>query len=186
MHPGLYRRLRFLDTPPGEPGGAGGDNPKPADPAKPADAPKPDAPADGPLREPGLKALQAERDRAEKAEREAADLRKQIEDAGKSAEQKAADALKTAQDIAASATLRSLQYEVAADKGIDLKLATRLVGSTREELATDADNLKSLVGATPTGTPKPDPTQGGGGNAPATGVSAGRDLFADRHSSKKN
>ncbi|GAA2237659.1 hypothetical protein GCM10010401_07320 [Rarobacter faecitabidus] len=170
--------LRFIEEPAEPAGGKADDSaPKPAEPAAKPEGEKP-------LGEPGLKALQAERERASKAEKEAADLRKQIEDAGKTAEQKAADALKAAQDSAAASSLKALQYEVAAEKGIDLKLASRLVGSTKEELESDADNLKTLVGARPTG-PKPDPSQGGGSTASATGVSAGRDLFADRHPSKK-
>lgn len=184
MRHGLYRnpRLRFIETPVEPDGGGGGikiDEP----PAKDAPADKEPAKSD-PLGEPGLKALQAERERASKAEKALADLQKQVEDAGKTAEQKASDALAEAQHNAQAATLKALQYEIAAEKGIDLKLATRLVGATREEIAADADNLKTLVGAKPA-SPKPDPTRGGGSDAPATGVSAGRDLFADRHPSKK-
>ena len=87
--------------------------------------------------------------------------------------------------LAATATLTALKYEVAADKGFDLKLAVRLNGTTKAELEADADNLKPLLGATP-GTPKPDQSQGkGAGGGKAAGVGAGRDLYRDTHPSSK-
>jgi len=55
--------------------------------------------------------------------------------------------------------------EVAAEKGLPAALAARLQGSTREELAADADALLLLIPAapaTPAGPriPAPDPSQG--------------------------
>lgn len=38
------------------------------------------------------------------------------------------------------------RYEVAAETGLDLSLALRLTGSTREELAADAAELRKLIG----------------------------------------
>lgn len=129
--------------------------------APPAATPPASAP-DAPLGEPGLKALQAERDARSRAEAEAATLRKQIEDATKTAEQKMADDLKAAQDLATTNATRAMRYEVAAAKGLDLKLATRLAGSTREELEADADTLKALIPAVAPAPPPltPDPAQG--------------------------
>lgn len=49
--------------------------------------------------------------------------------------------------------------EVAAEKGLTAAQAARLQGSTKEELAADADALKALFPSTP-GTPQPDPSQG--------------------------
>ena len=122
----------------------------------------PPAATDEPLGEPGLKALQAERDARSKAEAEAAALRKQIEDATKTAEQKMADDLKSAQDLASTNAVRAMRYEVAAEKGLDLKLATRLAGSTKEELEADADVLKALIPAVASPPPPrpPPPAQG--------------------------
>lgn len=54
--------------------------------------------------------------------------------------------------------------EVANEKGLTAEQAARLVGSTREELSTDADALKALFPSTP-GIPKPDPSQGGKGGS---------------------
>ena len=175
-HKALFGGWTMTATPP-----EGDDGAKPdAPPAGTAD-PKPDAP----LGEPGLKALQAERDARAKAEADLATLRKQVEDASKTDEQKAADDLKAAQALAATTTLTALKYEVAADKGLDLKLAVRLNGTTKAELEADADNLKPLLGAKP-GTPKPDQSQGkGAGGGKAAGVGAGRDLYRDTHPSSK-
>lgn len=176
-------RLRFLDQPAGAPTGTPSVEtppaPVPADPPKPTDPPKPG----DQLGEPGLKALQAERDARADAEKALADLTKEIEDGKKSAEQKAAEALAAAQRDAADAALKALRYEAAATKGIDLKLASRLTGTTKAELEADADVLKSLIG---TGaTPRPDPSQGGGdGNVTGASVAAGRDLYAERHPAK--
>lgn len=178
----LNPRLMFMTAPV-----EGGAPAAPAVPAQkqgtPADKEK-SGEGDQPLREPDLKALQAERERAAKAEKERDDLKKQIEDASKTAEQRAADDLIAARDAAAGATLLASKYEIAAEVGLDLKLATRLTGSTADELRADAANLKNLVGATPAGIPRPDPSQGGGSSSPAKGVSAGRELYNDRRKSK--
>lgn len=134
----------------------------PADPPAnpPADAPKDQEP----LKEPGLKALQAEREARAKAEAELAALKKQNEDAKLSADEKAAKDLKEAQEQAATAATRALRYEVAAEKGLDLKLAPRLTGSTKEELAADADTLLALVGTGKLVAPQPDPSAGHSGD----------------------
>lgn len=171
--------LRFVETPnESEPAGGG----KPAEPA--AKTGEQETTPDEPLGDGGKKALQAERDARKAADQKVKDLEKQIEDSNKSAEQRVVDDLKTAQAELATAKTQALKYEVAAEAGLDLKLAARLTGTTREELVADATALKELVGATPN-TPQPDPNQGGGSNAPAKGVNAGRDLFADQHPSKK-
>lgn len=57
-----------------------------------------------------------------------------------------ADKLTELEDRAATAEAKALRYEVAAEKGIDLKLASRLSGSTREELEADADDFLASIG----------------------------------------
>ena len=42
-----------------------------------------------------------------------------------------------------TAELRALRYEVAAETGLDPRLAGQLQGSTREELAADVERLKA-------------------------------------------
>jgi hypothetical protein len=135
-----------------------------------ADLPKPAGVSDeawAALGDPGKRALVAEREAREQAVASAAALQKQIDDASKTAEEKAAEALAEAQQRASAAETRAAKYDAAANAGLPLELAPRLVGSTPEELAADAVSLKAQLGATPAGTPKPgnprpDPSQGGG------------------------
>lgn len=57
--------------------------------------------------------------------------------------------------------------EIAHEKGLTPQQAARLVGSSRDDLAADAEALKELFPTAPTapGIPKPDPSQGGQGGA---------------------
>jgi hypothetical protein len=112
-----------------------------------------------------------DRAKANKAELEA--QQQAIADSQKSAEQKAAEALAAAQASASTAAAKALRYEVAAAKGLDLTLASRLTGSTLEELEADADALMALippkapeVPSTPVGPTVPG-QQPGGAPAPA-------------------
>lgn len=139
--------------------------PTPADLAKllqqgdPAPAQPAEATDDEPLREAGKKALERERAAREAAEKALADLRREIEDSKKSAEQKAAEALAEAQRVAEENAARALRYEVAAEKGLPLDLATRLTGGTKDELLADADKLMAFVQA-PVAKPQPVPGEG--------------------------
>lgn len=161
-------------------------DPAPTPPAPSAPEPTPPAdpaPTPDPLGDAGLKALQAERTRAAKAEADLKALQKQIEDSQKTAEQKAADAITAATTVATEATAKALRYEVAADKGIDLALASRLTGSTREELEADADKLMTLIpkGQAPA-TPPTGPTvpgqQPGGAQTPPLVTQSDLDALA--------
>lgn len=155
--------------------------PKPTPPEpKAGDQPKAE---DEALGEGGKKALVAEREARETAERELAALRKQVEDSKKTAEQKAADDLEAARKEAAENAARALRYEVAADKGLDLKLAARLTGTTREELEADADVLKGLIPTAPEPTPattgdQPVPTIGKTPPSPTGNVTLGEQIAA--------
>ena len=105
------------------------------------------------LGEGGVKALQAERDArkaAEKALSEREARIKELEDATKSDEDKrnerfaALEKSDREKDQAiAERDARLLRYEVAAAKGLDLRAALRLTGSTREEIEKDADEFKA-------------------------------------------
>jgi hypothetical protein len=136
----------------------------PAPPATPGATPdpQPDPQGDEPLREPGKKALEAERTARAKAEADLAALRKEIEDSKLTAEQKTAADLAAAQQLAAENAAKALRYEIAAAHEIPLSLATRLTGTTREEIEKDAETFKTLIpGATPAPrSPAPDPSQG--------------------------
>lgn len=122
---------------------------EPAATAEPA--PKPDA--DEALGETGLKALQRERDARKALEKRLADLEplavkaKELEDASKSEIEKATERLTAAEKRAQEAEIRALRLEVAATKGLTPAQARRLVGSTQEELESDADDLLATFGA---------------------------------------
>jgi len=79
-------------------------------------------------------------DRA-KANADAAIKLKQIEDAGKSEIERLTEQQRASEARAAEAESRALRLEVAAEKGLTPVQAKRLVGSTREELESDADEL---------------------------------------------
>lgn len=122
------------------------------------------------LGDPGKKALdamKAERNAALKAQKAAEARLKELEDRDKSAAEKDAERLATAEKKAAEAEARLLRMEVASEKGLNAAQAKRLVGTTREELEADADELIASFPAAPaTGAPaappapKPDPSQG--------------------------
>lgn len=137
-----------------------------------------------PLGDAGKKALQIERDARKKAEDDFKALQQQIADSQKTAEQKAADALAAAQASANEAANRAMRYEVAAEKGLDLALAARLSGSTKEELEADAVALMSLIPKAPEASapvPPAGPTvpgqQPGGAQTPALVTQADLDAL---------
>jgi hypothetical protein len=76
-----------------------------------------------------------------KANATAAQRLEEIENANKTETQRAADALTAAEKRAQDAEGRALRLEVATEKGLTAAQAKRLVGSTREELEADADEL---------------------------------------------
>lgn len=84
-----------------------------------------------------------------KANKEAETYRlklKEIEDRDKSELEKERDAKTVAEKRAEEAEARALRLEVAAEKGLTLRQAKRLAGSTREELEADADELLEDLG----------------------------------------
>ncbi len=98
-------------------------------------------------------ALQAElsrtREALKKANREAADNRKrlqELDDRDKTDQQKAVERAEAAERRADEAESRILRLEVAAAKGLTPAQAKRLVGGTKEELEADADELVATFG----------------------------------------
>ena len=161
------------------------------DPAPAAPAPTPTPPAAQPDTPPAAPPAQdgtdwkaearkwEERAKANKAELDA--HQQQIADSQKTAEQKAADAAADA----AAAKLEALRWQVAATKGLDPILATRLTGSSKEELEADADALMALIPpkapeapfVLPAGPTVPG-QQPGGTNPPAVVTQADLDALA--------
>lgn len=94
-----------------------------------------------------------------------------IEKDGQSELEQAIARAEAAERKAETAESRALRMEVALDKGLTFSQAKRLVGSTREELEADADELvETFGGGKPDpkeGEPKPgDPKEGEGGGKP--------------------
>jgi hypothetical protein len=143
-------------------------DPPAADP--PAD-PKPDADS---LGDAGKKALAAERDARKAAEKELAKYRKAEADKA-DADKSEAEKRAAAEQRAVDAELRATRLEVAHEKGLTPAQAKRLVGSTRDELAADADEILRdfpTAAAKPAG-PKPDPSQGARGEPASRPTSLG-------------
>lgn len=101
-----------------------------------------------------------------KANKEAETLRlklKELEDRDKSDTDKLQDRVTVAEKRAEEAEARALRLEVAAEKGLTLTQAKRLVGSTKEELEADAEELLESFGGAAGGNPD------NGGRKPPTG-----------------
>ena len=136
-------------------------------------------PAEAPLGKPGLQALQQERAAREAAEKAVRDAEAALE-AEKAVSQQALVDAETAR-------LEALRVQVAATKKVPLSLASRLVGSTQEELEADADAmLAAFQEVKPAFVPARDPSQGKdrGGDTGGT-LASGRDLY-QRLRGKKN
>jgi hypothetical protein len=136
--------------------------PEPATPEAPA------ATAD--LGDGGKKALEAERRRAATAEKQARELKAQldaIQTANLSEVERAQKAATDAQSRLVEYERTNLRQKVALEKGVPASLVGRLVGDTEDEISADADALLALVNA-PT-SPKPDLSQGArNGSTPST------------------
>ncbi len=144
----------------GDGGGAGA--------GEPAGTGEPGESGDEPLGDGGKKALQTERDARKAAEKLATDREariKELEDATKSDEDKRSERFteleksdRDKESALAERDAKLLRYEIAAAKGLDLKAALRLQGSTKEEIEADADEFaRSFVA-------------GGVGEVPGAGV----------------
>lgn len=84
-----------------------------------------------------------------KANKEAEQARlkvKEFEDRDKTEIERASEKLTELEKTATSATVDAIRFEIALDKGLTKNQAKRLVGSTREELEADADELVKDLG----------------------------------------
>lgn len=122
---------------------------------------------DEPLREPGKRALEAERQARKELERKLAELEplKQLADLlggkpsgdAKTDLERLTERMDQYEQQIREERMARWRAEVAAEKGLTPAQAARLQGATREELAADADALLELFAAR---TPAPDPSQG--------------------------
>lgn len=104
------------------------------------------------------KALDAERKarrEAEKQLREMSARLKEIEDKDKSETDRLREQVEQLKSEAQQNAAKALRAEIAAEKGLTAAQAKRLVGSSREELEADADEI---LEAFPTGGVKPPPS----------------------------
>jgi hypothetical protein len=120
------------------------------------------------LGEAGQKALDAFKQRARDAEKQAKALAakvKEFEDRDKSEQDKLEERATTAETKAQAAEAKVLRFEVATAKKLPLELADRLQGASKADLEADADRLLELV--KPNGKPEGDADagkgEGGGG-----------------------
>lgn len=134
----------------------------------------------------GKKALQAERDAREQAEKRVKDLEQQLTTARASFEtekqtlQASIDdltgQLTNESDRAATAERAALKVRIAARKGLPEHLADRLQGDDEAALEADADQFAQLAVGQGKTMPKPDPSQGAKGGGGDTSVAQ---QFAD-------
>jgi len=110
-----------------------------------------DAPKDGEaaLGDAGKRALDAERKARGDAERRAKEAEariKALEDEGKSELERLQGQVAELTKRAEGAESKADRFEVAAAKGLSLAQARRLVGSTKEELEADAEEMRTELG----------------------------------------
>lgn len=169
--------------------GASPDDPPVSPPADPADPPAGDPPVDpkpDDLGDAGKKALAAERDARKAAEKELAKYRKADLDRAE-ADKTEAERRAAAEQRAVDAEQRATRLEVAHEKGLTPAQAKRLVGTTREELEADADEVLRDFPVTPSAPPKktppaPDPSQGPKGDPPTRAKTLTEAIAAQRKS----
>lgn len=136
------------------------------------------------LGDPGKKALSEERRARREAEKQANDLKTQLDALNRANETALEKAQREAQEAAASAasaTAEALRWRIAAKHGIsDEDAETFLTGTDEETLTRQAKRLAALSKTASTATtqpgPRPDLTQGG---KPAAGTSSPEQDFAN-------
>ena len=101
------------------------------------------------------KALARKHEAQAKANAEAARRLAELEDQGKSDAEKLSAKIAEAEKRAAAAEERALRLEVAAAKGLTPSQAKRLVGSSREDLEADADEILEAFPVSNGATPPP-------------------------------
>lgn len=139
--------------------------------------PKPTPPvAKAEKAEPDWKAEARKWETRAKENSKAAETLAALEEAKKTNEQKLEERATAAEKVAAERSLEAERALVALDKGLTASQAKRLVGTTREELEADADELLADLGSKNTGQVRSDPSQGA---KPATGSQDPAQLFAD-------
>lgn len=192
VHPGNPHGLRFVEGDGGEP--AGGGEGKEQEGAAKEDATK--APPwerkgeefDAERAKTYIASLTSERDR-EAAARKAAEAKvKEHEDAQLSETEKLAQERDTYRTTSAEKAALVDRYEVAEEVGLPLSWARRLVGADRDGLLEDAKRMKAdLDERSKGGTPRHDPSQGGGrgDGRTTTSVASAKEEYLERRRAKR-
>jgi hypothetical protein len=147
----------------------------PTDPT-PDPSPEPEPDKDWKAEAAKWKALARKHEDQAKANADAAKRLKELEDADKTEIQKLSDLAAEAQKRADMAEAQLLRIQVAMAKGLTEAQAKRLVGTTREELEADADELIASFKPADAGNPKADP---GPGDRPKERLAGGGDPTAE-------
>lgn len=118
---------------------------------------------DGMTTDAGKRALQQERSKVKELERQIADLKpladaaREAEDANKTELQRLTDQVSQLQRDLGDATSTNARLTVAIEHGLTPAEASRLKGSTPDEIAADAPELLAILGKTPTAEAEPEP-----------------------------
>lgn len=96
---------------------------------------------------------------------------KEYEDRDKSETEKLTERTRELETTLTSAQLTALRFEIALDKGIPKSIASRLQGSTREEMEADAEELVKQLGTAKSGGQKTPRFDGGAKDASHEGGS---------------
>ena len=157
-------------------------DPAPGDPAANDD--------DEPLRAEGLKALKAERSRADAEAAKAAKLQKQLDDieaAKLSDVEKAQREAKANADRAAELEATNARLVAIAEHSVPKKYQHLVHGTDADSYAESAKAIAELAAAAEGKAPKNDPVPGSGkrgegsGNAAGGSLAAGRELYEQKH-----
>lgn len=142
---------------------------------------------DEPLRAEGLKALKAERTRADQEAQKAAALQKKLDDIEAANLSDIEKAERKAQEAEARASVleaKTLRLDAIAEHSVPKKYQYLVHGTDADSYAESAKAIAELAAAAEGKAPKPDPVPGSGnrsGNNSAGGsVAAGRELYASR------
>ena len=103
-----------------------------------------------------VRGLRREAAEARKRATEAEDKLKELEDRDKTESERLGEKVAETELRAKEAELKVMRFEVAADRGLEMKAAAFLTGTTREELETRADELVELLADKPKKTPSLD------------------------------
>ena len=190
VHPGNPHGLRFAEGDGGESGGGDGEQ-QGGESGEATKAPpweRKGEEFDAEKAKTYIASLTAERDREAAARKTAEAKVKEHEDAQLSETEKLAQERDDYKTTSAEKAAQVDRYEVAEEVGLPLSWARRLVGADRDALLEDAKRMKTdLDERSKGGTPRHDPSQGGGNgdSRTTTSVSSAKEEYLERRRGKR-